>query len=278
VYVTYEKENTMPPPVDLYNSAYSNYDLDVYREIRLETYGVDLGQTSWVNTEESSEIPRALNLTPQSSVLEIGSGSGRYALQVAETIGCRIVGVDINESATHTANQLAAARKMSAQVRFERCDVSKALPFEDATFHAAFSNDVLCHIPERLQVFTEIFRVLKPSGRMLFSDALVIAGTISHHEIATRSSIGYYVFCPPGENERLLEHAGFQVINARDTSRNAASIAKRWREAREARKEKLIALEGPANFEGLQQFLNTVHLLCAEGRLRRYLYIAQKPA
>jgi ubiquinone/menaquinone biosynthesis C-methylase UbiE len=278
VYVTYEKENTMPPPVDLYNSAYSNYDLDVYREIRLETYGVDLGQTSWVNTEESTEIPRALNLKPQSSVLEIGSGSGRYALQVAETIGCRIVGVDINESAIHTANQLAAARNMSAQVRFERCDVSKALPFEDATFHAAFSNDVLCHIPERLQVFTEIFRVLKPSGRMLFSDALVIAGTISHHEIATRSSIGYYVFCPPGENERLLEHAGFQVINARDTSRNAASIAKRWREAREARKEKLIALEGPANFEGLQQFLNTVHLLCAEGRLRRYLYIAQKPA
>jgi hypothetical protein len=113
---------------------------------------------------------------------------------------------------------------------------------------------------------------------MLFSDALVIAGTISHHEIAARSSIGYYIFSPPGENERLLEQTGFQVVGARDTSRNAASIAERWREAREARKEKLIALEGAANFEGLQQFLDTVHLLCAEGRLRRYLYIAQKPA
>jgi SAM-dependent methyltransferase len=119
VYVSYEKENTMPPPVDLYNSAYSNYDLDVYREIRVETYGVDLGQTSWVNTEESSEIPQALNLKPQFSVLEIGSGSGRYALQVAETIGCRIVGVDINESAIHTANQLAAAS--SAATSPKRC-------------------------------------------------------------------------------------------------------------------------------------------------------------
>lgn len=268
----------MPPPVDLYNGAYSNYALDLYREIRLETYGVDLGQTSWVNTEESQEIPHALNLTPESRVLEIGSGSGRYALQIAQAIGCRMIGVDINESAIQTASQLAAAQNMSPQIRFERCDVSKPLPFEDAAFDAIFSNDVLCHIPHRPQLFGEIFRVLKPGGRMLFSDALVIAGTISQLEIATRSSIGYYIFSPPGENERLMEHAGFQVVSVRDTTGSAVSIAKRWREAREARKGKLIALEGATNFEGLQQFLSSVQALCGEGRLRRNLYIAQKPA
>ncbi len=268
----------MSPSVDLYNSAYSNYEVDVYREIRVETYGVDLGQTSWVNTEESNEIPLALRLTPESCVLEIGCGSGRYAMRVAETVGCRVVGVDINEPGIQTANQLVAAANISGQLRFERCDVSKALPFADATFEAAFANDVLCHIPQRLQVLREMFRVVRPGGRMLFSDALIIGGMISQQEIAARSSIGYYIFSPPGENERIMERVGFQVVSVRDTSDNAASIAKRWREAREARREALSAVEGATNFAGLQQFLSSVQILCGEGRLRRYLYIAQKPA
>src|SRR6266550_5345070 len=46
------------PGVDLYNTAYGNYERDLYREVRLETYGEDFGQTSWVTTEESHEIPR----------------------------------------------------------------------------------------------------------------------------------------------------------------------------------------------------------------------------
>ena len=55
----------------------------------------------------------------------------------------------------------------------------------------------------------EMFRVLKAGGRMLFSDALVVGGMVSHEEIATRSSIGFYVYSPPGENERLIARAGF---------------------------------------------------------------------
>ena len=82
---------------DLYNNAYGNYASEPYRQVRMETYGQDFGQTSWVTTEESLEIPRLLNLGPDSSVLEIGCGSGGYALYLAEKIGCQIVGLDINE-------------------------------------------------------------------------------------------------------------------------------------------------------------------------------------
>ncbi len=266
----------MSPTVDLYDSAYANYRSQIYQQIRMETYGQDLGQTSWVTTEESREIPQMLNLEASSSVLEIGCGSGGYALYLVKTVGSSIVGLDVNEPGVDNANQLAKTSGLAARARFLHCDASRRLPFEDETFDAVFSNDVLCHIPGRLNVLCEMFRVLKPGGRMLFSDALVVGGMISHEEIATRSSIGYYVYSPPGENERLTGQAGFQDIHVTDTTENAARIAKKWHEAREQRRNELIAQEGASNFEGLQAFLSCVHSLTSERRLLRYLYVANK--
>ena len=266
----------MSATIDLYDSAYANYGSDIYRQVRMETYGEDFGQTSWVTTEESREIPNWLDLKPDSSVLEVGCGSGGYALYLAERVRCSLVGVDVNAPGVHNANQLAAARGLAAQVRFEECDAAKNLPFDDNTFDAAFSNDVLCHLPGRPGVLREMFRILKAGARMLFSDALVVGGLVSHEEIATRSSIGFYVYSPPGENERLLERAGFRLIRVTDTTESAARIAKRWHQAREKRKTELAAVEGGRNFEGLQRFLSCVHSLTAERRLLRYLYLVDK--
>jgi SAM-dependent methyltransferase len=267
----------MPPKVDLYNNAYGNYQSDAYRNVRVETYGEDLGQTSWVTAEESAEIPQLLGLARDSYVLEVGCGSGRYALRLAEQIGCRILGLDVNESGIRNANQLAQAAGLGSLASFQQVDASKNLLFDEETFDAAFSNDVLCHLPGRLSVLAEIFRVLKPAGRVLFSDALVIAGMISAEEIAARSSIGFYEYSPPGVNERLMAQAGFSGIRAIDTTENAARISQRWRDAREKHKSDLVTAEGAANFDGLQRFLSCVHILISEKRLSRYLYFATKP-
>ncbi|HZC24123.1 MAG TPA: methyltransferase domain-containing protein [Candidatus Binatia bacterium] len=267
----------MSNKVDLYNGAYGNYEAELYRQIRIETYGDDLGQTSWVTTKESNQIPQMLNLTSNSSVFELGCGSGRYALQVAEQCGCRVLGVDINESGVRTARRLAEVAQMSPQCRFEQCDASKALPCADGDFDAAFSNDVLCHIPSREHILQELLRVLRPGGRLIFSDALVINGVVSSRELAIRSSIGNYVFLRTGLNEQLIEQVGFRLMQADDTTASAAMIAKRWHDARESRREALIAFESETKFDGLQEFLHCVHTLTRERRLLRMLYTAQKP-
>jgi len=137
----------------------------------------------------------------------------------------------------------------------------KSLPFPGKTFDAVFANDVLCHVRGRPGVLREMLLVLKPGGRMLFRDALVIGGMLSHEEIATRSSIGFYVHSPPGENERLMKQAGFSKIVATDTTDHAAPIAQRWRIAREKKKEELVAAEGNENLEDPQRFRSCVHTL-----------------
>jgi SAM-dependent methyltransferase len=266
----------MAEKVNLYDNAYGKYGDEVYRQIRVETYGEDFGQTSWVTTEESAEIIRILALTRDAKVLEIGCGSGRYALQVASATGCRVLGVDINKPGVENANRLAVEQNLAELAQFEQCDASQPLRFDDATFDAVFSNDVLCHIPGRGKLLSELFRVLKPGGRLLFSDALVIGGVISHQEIAARSSIGYFLFSPPGENERLLREAGFSAVEVKDTTANASLISQRWRDARAKRAEALIEIEGKENFEGLQRFLATVHALTNERRLLRLLYVAER--
>jgi ubiquinone/menaquinone biosynthesis C-methylase UbiE len=267
----------VPSQVDLYDNAYARAEHDLYRQVRTDTYGQDLGQTSWVTTDESESIPTLLNLTRDSNVLEVGCGSGLYALHVVERVGCRITGLDLNPHGIATATQLAATAGLESHARFHQCDASQRLPFPDSTFDAAFANDVLCHIAERPSLLKELFRIIHSGARLLFSDALIIGGMISHVELATRSSIGPYFFSPPGENERLLTSAGFTLLSVTDTSEQAAEIAQRWHGARERRREQLTTLEGLDRYEGLQRFLACVHTLTSEHRLLRQLYLAEKP-
>lgn len=262
--------------VDLYNSSYSNYSLETYSELRLETYGEDYGQTSWVSNEESHEIPEILRLSSSSSVLEIGCGSGGYAVALAKRIGCRVVGFEIDPAGVKTAMALAEKENVSAIAEFSQHDASKAMPYDDESFDAVYSTDVMCHVPGRKQVLTNTYGLLRPGGRFVFSDALVIGGVVSHQEIAIRSSVGMYFFSPPGVNEQLIKEAGFKVIEARDTTKSSAVLSRRWHDAREKRKDALIEAEGNENFLGVQRFLQCVHTLTSERRLLRFLYTCEK--
>jgi len=266
----------MTTNVDLYNNSYSNYSLETYSDIRLETYGEDYGQTSWVSTAESHEIPELLQLSSSSSVLEIGCGSGGYAVGLAKRIGCRIVGFEIDASGVETATALAEDEKVSDIAKFEQLDASEKLPYEDNSFDAIYSTDVICHVTLRKQVLTNIQGLLKPGGRFVFTDALVIGGVVSNEEIRTRSSVGMYFFSPPGVNEQLIEESGLKLLEARDTTENSALLSKRWHDAREKRKDALIASEGNENYLGVQRFLKCVHTLTSERRLLRFLYTCSK--
>jgi SAM-dependent methyltransferase len=263
-------------PVDLYNNVYSGFGTDAEAAVRLQTYGEDIGQSSWMTASEWLRFADQLGVTAASEVLEVGSGSGGPAIYLALKRGCRITGVDMNEHGVRNATSLAADRGVAGRVDFRVADASAPLPFPASAFDAILSNDAMCHIDHRLAVLREWHRVLRPGGRALFTDAMVITGPVSHEEIAIRSSIGFYLFVPPGANERLLREAGFDLMSVEDLTGSAADISQRWCEARDEHREALITRAGQENFEGLQRFLRCVQILSIERRLSRYSYLARR--
>ena len=205
--------------------------------------------------------------------LQCNSGGDSLSLAL---LGARVTGVDINEHGVRNSAALAQARGLADRVEFRTVDASRPLPYAEASFDAVISNDAMCHIRDRATVLRDWRRVLRDGGRALFTDAMVLTGLVSHEELAVRSSIGFYLFVPPGENERLLEEAGLTVLEVEDVTENAAQVARRWHDAREGQRAALIAREGEANFAGLQRFLLCVHTVSAERRLSRFAYLAEK--
>jgi SAM-dependent methyltransferase len=263
---------------DLYGSSYAHQADELYRQIRLETYGADLGQTSWVTAASWDDLIGELALRPPARVLDVACGSGGPALHLARTTGCEVVGVDLHAHAIAAAERQAGEQGLTGRASFQLADATEALPFPDAAFDAVACVDAVNHLAGRAHVFREWQRVVRPGGRVLCTDPVVVTGVVTFEELATRASIGYFVFTPAGENERLLEAAGLRVLEVRDMTADIAELARRWHDARATRTEALVEIEGEPQFQAQQRFLDTASTLARERRLSRLLYVSERPA
>jgi cyclopropane fatty-acyl-phospholipid synthase-like methyltransferase len=259
--------------VPLYASAYAGFT--VREQVRRATYGDDLGQSGWLTADELEHFSEWLGLGAESRLLDVGCGSGGPALRLAETKGTSVVGIDLLEEGITTATRLAQERGLDDRARFTRVDAGGRLPFDDQSFDAVISIDVMCHLPKRADIFREWHRVTAPGARVLFTDPTIVTGLVTDAEIAARSAVGIYVFSAQSVNEKLLAQAGFDLIHREDLTENMASMAGRWHDAREQFRDDLVTDEGEATFEGVQRFLSACHLLARERRLSRYAYLAR---
>ncbi len=268
----------MTERIDLFYSTYGNFNEQVLSAVREETFGRDIGQNSWLTADEYDRFISWLALAPGQHVLEVASGSGGPALYLSARTGCRVTGVDANESGVATATHSAADTDAAPRVSFQTADANAPLPFADDTFDALVCIDSMNHFENRLGVFREWRRVLRAGGRAVCTDPVVITGPVTNDELALRSSIGLFLFVPPGVNERLIEEAGLHLVRQEDVTENAAHVSGRWHRARQSRRDALLRIEGEERFESLQRFFAAVHRLTSERRLSRIVYLVEQRA
>jgi SAM-dependent methyltransferase len=119
---------------------------------------------------QREHVLAALALEPGERVIDVGSGPGLLACQMAAVVGPTgaVIGVDASDSMLALAN----ARRPpagSAAVEFKQAMVD-ALPFPDASFDVAVSTQVYEYVQDVPRALTELHRLLRPGGRVVILD------------------------------------------------------------------------------------------------------------
>lgn len=109
---------------------------------------------------------------PGERLVEVGPGTGHFALPMAERVGQRgtVVGVDLQQGMLDDLAE-SASRRGLANIELRQGDAT-ALPYEDGSFDGAFLVTVLGEIPDQDAALRELRRVLKPGGRVVFGETI----------------------------------------------------------------------------------------------------------
>jgi arsenite methyltransferase len=151
------------------------------------------------------------------TVVDLGSGAGFDCFLAANAVGKdgRVIGVDMTPEMIDKARE--NSRKGGyAQVEFRLGEIEN-LPVANNTADIIISNCVINLAPDKERVFAEAFRILKPGGRLMVSD-IVLLGELS---AAVKESIAAYVGCVGGAVRKdsylaAVRAAGFAEVGIMD--------------------------------------------------------------
>ena len=191
------------------------------------------------------------------------------------TAGCRGTGADFSRSALQVGRARAAALGVDGLVSFAQVDLNRPLPFQSQSFDAAISFDVVLHIRDRLRLFREVARLLRPGGRLIFTDAGVLTGAISNEDVRRRSVHGESYFVPAGWNDRLLAEAGLHLIETEDRTARVQRNAGGRLHAMLAHRDELERQSGAGELERYLLYLETVLAISRTGVLSRLMFVAE---
>jgi SAM-dependent methyltransferase len=152
------------------------------------------------------------------TVVDVATGPGTSALQLARTTGCEVIGIDLAPPPDPPGEP---------RVRFLRGD-AEALPLDDGSVDGALCECALCTFPDKQRAAAELARVLRPGARLALSDMTAERSQLP----AALTSLQAWVACiadarPLAEVAALLEHAGFEIERAEQRDRTLVELLDR---------------------------------------------------
>ncbi len=255
-------------------------DSPANRELRKDLWppGDDLGQHSFWRVKDFDFLVARLGMSPETRVLDVGSGTGGPAVHMAARSGCRMTGVEVNDVGVGVARRLAAGAGLEDRVAFIEADAMH-MPLQDASFDIAISMNVMNVFEDKVGLFREVRRVLRPGGTWAF-----LSGTFDFapgdEEIRERLARGYaipqYTDTLAGYKAKLRE-AGFVIDEVIEYISEFRDTMQRWLEAWTRHRDAIAREQGEEQTDYHIIYFTTYLAMIDAGKASNHLVIAHRP-
>ena len=210
-------------------------------------------------------------------IADFCAGLGGPARYFAHRYGVDVTGIELTPARVEGARRLTQLVGLDERVRVLEGDVMAA-PLADASVDAVISQEALLHVPDKARALGEAWRVLKPGGRLAFTD------WVAHRPLSERDrdlmwqGMAVTALYGPAAYGELIARAGFDLAPAEDlTSAWGAILTERLAMYRKLRGEAQAA-HAPAGhdafYESYVRFVDLVN----EGHLGGTRFAGRKPA
>ncbi len=199
----------------------------------------------------------------QSRAVDLGAGYGGAARYLSKRFGCAVDCINLSETQNERNRQITEEQSLSDKI--DVVDGSfENLPYDAEQFDLAWSQDSFLHSGERAQVMTEIDRVLKPGGQVIFTDPMqaddcpdgVLEPVLDRIHLDSLGSVAFY----RAQANRL----GWQEVDVELMTQQLVNHYTRVREELQSRREELQQWVSAAYIERMIQGLQ--HWIEAGGK------------
>lgn len=150
-------------------------------------------------------------------VLDVCCGMGGPSRYLAYNYGCRVTGIDLAKSRIDGATRLTSMTGLDDRVEFRNANALE-MPFADGTFDIVISQEAFCHIPDKDRLVSQCARVLKPGGRIAFTDILVTDSTHQETRARLQREMTFQELGSVRSYRHALECEGCSVLEHHDVS------------------------------------------------------------
>jgi ubiquinone/menaquinone biosynthesis C-methylase UbiE len=172
--------------------------------------------------EATLELAKLAQIQTGAQVLDVGGGIGGPARTLANSLNCQVTVLDLNEAFLQVGRKLSDITGLGQYINFKQGNALE-MPFENQTFNVVWTQHATMNIADKKQLYTEIYRVLKPGGKLVFHDIMAGANSPIYFPVPWANDPSISFLSQPEDIRSLLLELGFKETIWLDTRISALS-------------------------------------------------------